>query len=338
MNVSEYIVEKLYQQKVKHIFMIVGGQAMYLNDAVIKQNKIKYVCNHHEQASTMAAECYSRITGGLGVVMVTSAAATTNTFTGLLGAWWDSIPVLILSGNARSNLLTYNRPNLRQLGVQDTRTVDMVKPITKYAVSVMDANHIDYHLEKAIYLAFIGRPGPVWLDIPLDVQATEIDEKKLIKFNKPKEKKVDLRDIVNKTLQHIKKSRNPILIVGSGVRLSGSYDLFHKVINKLKVPVLTSLTAQDMMYETHPYYGGRFGPYGNKKGNDYVNDADCMLVLGDRLYLWQIGYDYKKFGQKAFKIMVDIDREELYKPTLNIDFPILTNVKCFLEEIYRQLS
>lgn len=337
MNASDYIIRKLYLHCVKHIFLIVGGQAMYLNDAVFKQDKIKYICNHHEQASTMAAECYARINGNLGVVMVTSGAASTNTLTGLIGAWWDSIPVMILSGNARSNLLTYKRPKLRQLGVQDTRIVDMVKPITKYAVCVMDAAFIDYHLEKAIYLAFNGRPGPVWLDVPLDIQATEIDEKKLVKFNKPKEKNVDLSKEVKKTLQHVKSSKNPVIIVGSGVRLSGSFDLFHKVINKLKIQVLTSLTAQDMMYEKHPYYGGRFGPYGNKKGNDYTKDTDCMLILGERLYLWQIGYDFEKFGENAYKIMVDIDREELSKPTLKIDFPVLANVKDFLEEMDKQL-
>lgn len=337
MIVSDYIIKTLYKHRVRHIFMIVGGAAMYLNDSVIKQNKIKYICNHHEQASTMAAECYARITGGLAVVMVTSSAGTTNTFTGLLGAWWDSIPILILSGNARSNLLTYHRPKLRQLGVQDTRTVDMVKPITKYAACVMDANKIDYHLEKAVFLAFSGRPGPVWLDIPLDIQATEIDVKKLVRFNRPKEAKADLVIEVKKTLQKIKSSKKPVIIVGSGVRLSGSYDLFHKVIKKLKIPVLTSLTAQDMMYEDHPLYAGRFGPYGNKRGNDYVKDADCLLILGDRLYLWQIGYDFEKFAENAFKIMVDIDPEELNKPTLNIDFPVWANVKDFLLEMNNQL-
>lgn len=337
MNVADYVVKRLGEHNIKHVFLIVGGTTMYLNDAIFRQNKIKYICNHHEQASTMAAEGYARITGGLGVVIATSGAAMTNTITGVLGAWWDSIPLLMISGNARSNLLTYKRPNLRQLGVQDTRIVDIVKPITKYAVCVMDPNDIGYQLEKAIYLALNGRPGPVWLDIPLDVESTEIDEDKLIKFNPPKIEEVDLSKEVSATIEKIKTSKQPIIIVGSGIRASGSYSLFHKVLKKLKVPVLTTLTSQDIMWETHPYYGGRFGMYGTKKGNDLLKQADCMLILGSRLYLWQIGYNFQDFGKDAYKIMVDIDKEELNKPTMNTQLPIHADMKDFLEEMIKQL-
>lgn len=337
MNVADYIIKRLGEHSVRHIFLIVGGTIMYLNDAIFRQKKIQYICNHHEQASTMAAECYARISGGLGVVMVTSAAAMTNTITGLIGAWWDSIPLLIISGNARSTLLTYKRPKLRQLGVQDTRIVDIVKPITKYAVCVDDPNDIGYHLEKAIYLATSGRPGPVWLDIPLDVQSIKIDEAKLRQFEPPKKEVVDLSKEVAKTLEKLKGSKQPVIIVGSGIRASGSYSLFHKVLKKLKIPVLTSLTAQDIMWETHPHYGGRFGPYGTKEGNDLVKAADYMLILGSRLYLWQIGYNYQDFGKNAYKIMVDIDKEELDKPTMNIQLPIHADVKDFLKEMEKKI-
>lgn len=339
MTVSDYIIKTISDSKykVKHLFLIVGGAAMYLNDAVFRQKKIKYICGHHEQALTMAAECYSRITGGLGVVMVTSGAAATNVLTGLLGAWWDSIPVLVISGNAKADMLTYKTPNLRQLGVQDTRIVDIVKPITKYAVCIDDPNYVAYHTEKAIYFATSGRPGPVWLDVPLDVQGAEVDEKKLVKFTWPEEKKPDLRKVVKDTIQKIRTSKKPIILAGSGIRLSGSYDLFQQVVNKLKIPVLTSLTAHDLMWETNPYYGGRFGPYGTFKGNDLVNESDMMLILGERLYLWSIGYDYENFGKKAYKVMVEIDKEELNKKTLKIDYPVLGDVKYFLEEMYKQL-
>lgn len=337
MTVSDYIIKKLADYNIKHIFMIVGGSVMYLNDAVIKQKRIKYICNHHEQASTMAAECYSRITGNIGVVLVTSGAGDTNTITGLIGAWWDSIPLMIISGNARVPLLTYKHPQLRQLGVQDTRIVDMVKPITKHAVCVYDPQEIDYHIEKAYYLAKSGRPGPVWLDIPLDVQAAQIDEKKLVRFTPEKRKKIDLLPVVKKTIQKIKSSKKPAIIVGSGVRLSGSYDLFHKVLNKLKIPVATSLTAHDMMWEDHPYYGGRFGPYGNQQGNNLVDTSDCLLILGDRLYLWQIGYDYENWANNAYKIMVDIDKEELDKLTMRTQLKVHADVKDFLEELDKQL-
>jgi acetolactate synthase-1/2/3 large subunit len=337
MTASEYLISRLKKHGTRHIFMIVGGAAMYLNDAVIKEKSITYICTHHEQAATMAAECYARITGTFGVVVVTSAAASTNTLTGLLGAWWDSIPVLIISGNARRDMLTYTRPKLRQLGVQDTRIVDIVRSITKYAVTVDDPKKIGYHLDKALYLATSGRKGPVWLDIPLDVQGAQVDTKKLVKFIPPKETRRDLRPVVVKTLRHLKSSISPVVIVGSGVRLSGSTEIFHRVIRKLRIPVLTSLTAQDQMYETHPLYGGRFGPYGTQKGNDFVKNADCMLILGDRLYLWQIGYEYQDFGKHAYKIMVDIDKEELRKPTLSIDLPVLADVKQFLTEMDKHL-
>lgn len=337
MRACDYIVKKIVDYGVKHIFMIVGGGAMYLNDAVIKNKKITYICNHHEQASTMAAECYSRITGNIGVVIPTSGAGMTNTLTGLLGAWWDSIPLLIISGNTRSQLLTYKYPKIRQLGVQDTRILDVVKPITKYAVCVYDANTIDYHLEKAYYLAKSGRPGPVWVDIPLDVQATEIDVKKLISFNPPAIKKPDLSSVVKTTILKIRSAKKPAIVVGSGIRLSGSYSLFHKVLNKLKIPVTTSLTAHDIMWETHPYYRGRFGPYGDKRGNDLVNEADCLLILGERLYLWQIGYDYENWAKNAYKIMVDIDKEELNKLTMRTQLRVHADVKDFLQELDKQL-
>lgn len=337
MRGADLLIKKLVEKGVKHVFMIVGGGAMYLNDAVIINKRISYVCNHHEQAATMAAECYSRITGNIGVVIPTSAGGMTNTLTGLIGAWWDSIPLMIISGNARGDYLTYTRPKLRQLWVQDTRIVDIVKPITKYAVCVYDPNELEYHFEKAYYLAKSGRPGPVWLDIPLDVQAVKVDEKKMLRFSIPQIKKPDLKAAVKKTIQKIKASKKAAIVAGSGIRLSGSYKLFHKVLTKLKIPVTTSLTAHDLMWEKNPYYGGRFGPYGDARGNDLVAEADCLLILGERLYVWQIGYDYENWAKQAYKIMVDIDKEELDKSTMRTQFKILADIKDFLTELDKQL-
>ncbi len=337
MRGADLLVKKLVDKGVKHVFMIVGGGAMYLNDAVIINKKIAYICNHHEQAATMAAECYSRITGNIGVVIPTSAGGMTNTLTGLIGAWWDSIPLMIISGNAKTGYLTYDRPNLRQLWVQDTRIVDIVKPITKYAVCVEKPEDIEYEFEKAYYLAKSGRPGPVWLDIPLDMQAVETNGVKMKKFVPAKEVKPDLKDAVKKTITKIKSGKKPAIVVGSGIRLSGSYKLFHKVLNKLKIPVTTSLTSHDLMWETNAYYGGRFGPYGDVRGNDLVAEADCLLILGERLYVWQIGYDYPNWAKQAYKIMVDIDKEELDKPTMRTQLKIHADVKDFLEEMDSQL-
>ena len=344
-KLSDYIAEKLRDDYgVKYIFMIPGGGAMHLNDSFGKTSGLTYIANHHEQASAIAAECYARITNKIGVCNVTTGPGGTNTLTGVIGAWLDSIPMLVISGQIKREVCMYSYPQLklRQLGIQEVNIIDMVKPVTKYAKAVMDPHEIRYELEKAIYIAKSGRPGPVWLDIPLDVQGFKIDSEKLRPFSpKEIEKKPNLKllqDKVEKTIEYLSKAKRPVLIAGFGIRLSESVKLFHDLISKLKIPVVTSLSAHDLMWERHPLYGGRFGLYGTRGGNFAVQNSDVLLILGCRLMLWETGYEYKTFAREAIKIMVDIDKAELDKPTLKIDLPINFGVKSFIEKMQKQLK
>jgi len=344
-KLSDYIAERLRDEYgVRYIFMITGGGAMHLNDSFGKTQGLKYFCNHHEQASAIAAECYARLTNKIGVLNVTTGPGGTNTFTGLIGAWLDSIPMLIISGQIKREVCTYSYPNLklRSIGIQEANIVDMAKPVTKYAKVLMDPNDVRYELEKAIYLAKSGRPGPVWLDIPQDIQSAKIDVGKLKKFD-PKEivTKPDLKLLQKKaaeTVKYLKNAKRPVLVAGFGIRLGGAVDLYHRLINKLKVPVLTSLSSLDLMWETHPLYGGRFGLYGTRGGNFAVQNSDVLLVMGCRMNLWEIGYEYKAFAREAVKIMVDIDKDELKKPTFKPDLPVNFDLKLFLAEMLKQLE
>lgn len=342
-KLSDYIAERLRDKYgVKYIFMITGGGAMHLNDSFGKTAGLTYFCNHHEQASAIAAECYARLTNTIGVLNVTTGPGGTNTFTGLIGAWLDSIPILIISGQIKREVSTYSYPQLklRQIGIQEVNIVDMAKPVTKYAKAVMDPYDIGYELDKAIYLAKSGRPGPVWLDIPQDVQSVKIDVSKLKKFEPQDiEVKPDLKLLkkkVTETLKYLKKAKRPVIIAGFGIRLGNSVLSFYKLVEKLKIPILTSLSSHDLMWESHPQYGGRFGLYGTRGGNFTVQNADVLLVLGCRMNIWEIGYEYKLFARDAVKIMVDIDKEELKKPTFKPDIPVNADVKAFIEEMINQ--
>lgn len=344
-KLSDYIAEKLRDDYgVKYIFMITGGGSMHLNDSFGKTPRLTYICNHHEQATTIAAECYARITNNIGVCNVTTGPGGTNTFTGLIGAWLDSIPMLIISGQIKREWSVYSYPQvkLRQIGIQEINIVDMAKPVTKYAKIVMDPYDIRYELEKAIYIAKSGRPGPVWLDIPLDVQSAKIDVDKLRGFDpKELEERVDmqlLKKQASETIRRLKRAKRPMIVAGFGIRLGNAVDLFYKLANKLKIPIVTSLSAHDLMWEKHPLYGGRFGLYGTRGGNFAVQNSDVLLVLGCRMNIWEIGYEYKTFAREAVKIMVDIDKKELKKPTFKPDIPINTDVKFFLEEMLDQLN
>ncbi|MBI3619772.1 thiamine pyrophosphate-binding protein [Candidatus Roizmanbacteria bacterium] len=343
-KLSDYVAETLKSHGVKYIFMITGGGAMHLNDSFGKTEGLTYFCNHHEQASAIAAECYARLTNNIGVCNVTTGPGGTNTLTGVIGAWLDSIPMLIISGQVKREVSMYSYPNLklRQLGIQEIDTINLVKAVTKYAKAVMDPLEIRYELEKALYIAKSGRPGPVWLDIPLDVQAAMINVKNLRPFNQREvEKKPNLEYLkkqVTEVLNLIKKSKRPVIVGGFGLRLGNSVELFYKLIRKLNIPIVTSLSAHDLMWETHPLYGGRFGLYGTRGGNFAVQNSDLLLVLGCRLTLWETGYEFKTFAREATKIMVDIDKAELNKPTFKPDVPINFDVKLFINETLRQIN
>jgi len=343
-KLSDYIFKYLASYGVRHVFMLTGGGAMHLNDSIGKEKRIQYICNHHEQACAIAAEGYARVSGKIGIVSVTTGPGGTNAVTGILGQWLDSIPALCISGQVRfdTTVASTGLP-LRQLGDQEINIVDIVRPITKYAVMVTDPQSIRFHLEKAIHLATSGRPGPVWLDIPLNVQAAMIDEQSIQGYIPTGDDKIEFDDnkienTVKIVVDKIKAAKRPVILAGAGIRLGGAYDIFQKVVEKLSIPVLTAWDAIDLMHEEHPFYFGRPGTLGQRGANFIFQNADLLLSLGCRLNTRQIGFNFDSVARAAYKIILDIDSNELAKPTIRPDLPIHCDVRPFLEVMNKELN
>lgn len=337
-KVAKYIADFLANNGVEHIFTVTGGGAMHLNDAFGHHEKLTCVYNHHEQASAIAAEGYTRLTGKLAAVCVTSGPGGTNAITGVLGGWLDSIPMFVISGQVkRETTIHATDLPLRQLGDQEFDIVSSVSSMTKYARIVMDPKDIRYHLEKAYYLCLTGRGGPVWLDIPLDVQAAIVETDELAGFEPQtlayhEKPHYDVR-LSEEILKRIKIAKRPVIFAGTGVRLSGGYAQFLELIDKLQLPVVTAWNAHDLLANDHPYYCGRPGTIGTRGGNFVVQNADLLLVLGCRLNIRQISYNYRAFAPNAYKIIVDIDKSELYKPTIKADMPINADLKDVVADL-----
>ena len=337
-KISEYIADFLAQKGVKHIFTVTGGGAMHLNDALGHHKTLQCIYNHHEQASAIAAEGYARLTGNIAGLCVTSGPGGTNAITGVVGGWLDSIPMFVVSGQVkRETTLWATDVPLRQLGDQEYNIVDSVKPMTKYAVMITEPTEIKYHLEKAWFLANNGRKGPVWIDVPLDVQAAIIETDELTGFDtetlEKQENPIYDKSLTTKIIQKLVAAKRPVIFAGSGIRLSGADDLFIKVIDALQIPVVTAWNAHDALWDEHPLYCGRPGTVGTRGGNFIVQNSDLLLVLGCRLNIRQISYNYRDFAPNAYKIIVDIDPNELKKPTIKADLPIWANLKDVLEDL-----
>lgn len=343
MRVAEYVAKALADHGIKHVFMLVGGGAMHLNDAIAKERRIQYICNHHEQACAMAAEGYARTRGSLGAVCVTTGPGGTNALTGVLGQWLDSIPVIYISGQVRRDMTVASTGlPLRQLGDQEADIVSLVKPITKYAVTVNDPLMIRYHLDRAISLACSGRPGPVWLDLPLDVQASLVDEQNLTPYE-PLEGSPDSEEqLVDKQvasiLQRISVAERPVILAGAGIRLAGAEALFQSVVDELGVPVLVAWDAIDILHSSHPLCFGRPSTLGQRAANFIFQNADLLLVIGCRMNTRQIGYSFRSVARAAYKIVVDIDQDELRKQTFTPDLPIRRDAGFFLTRLQRMLA
>ncbi|MCR4312968.1 MAG: thiamine pyrophosphate-binding protein [Candidatus Roizmanbacteria bacterium] len=341
-KISDYVIDYLISLGIKNVFLISGGGCIHLIDSIGKNKKIKFICNHHEQASAIAAEAYSRVTEKISVCLVTTGPGSTNTLTGLIGAWLDSIPVIFISGQVkRETIADYSK--LRQVGDQEINIIDMVKPVTKYAVTVFKEEEISYHLEKAVYLATHGRPGPVWINIPLDIQGAKIQKNLLKHFSlKEIEKTIknqkELRNEVAFVIEKIKKAKRPLLFVGNGVRLAGAKKEILDLISLLKIPVVTGFAGFDIVSSSNKFFAGRPGTIGQRAGNFAVQNSDLLLVLGSRLNVRMIGYNFKSFARGAYKIMVDIDKEEMNKSTLSIDKKIHSDAKDFIDEMIYNLK
>ena len=323
-RVADYVAQALAAHGVRHVFMVTGGAAMHLNDAIGRCRGLEYVCVHHEQAASMAAQGYYRLTNRLAAVNVTAGPGATNAITGVFGAWTDSLGMVVVSGQVKwETLVRSTELPLRQLGDQEVDIVRLVEPITKYAVLVDDASRIRYHLERAIHLARTGRPGPVWLDIPGNVQSATVNPDALEGYT-PEDPMfgTDVRAAAAEIARGLARAERPVLLAGAGVRLAGAAEAFARLADRLGVPVVTGFNAHDLLPTDHPVYIGRQGTIGDRAGNFAVQNADYLVILGCRLNIRQVSYAWQHFARGAVKVMVDVDEAELRKPTLAIDLPV----------------
>lgn len=336
-RLADYVAQTLESRGIKHVFLVTGGGAMHLNDAFGRCKSMRYIACHHEQACTMAAQSYYRLTNQLAAVNVTTGPGGTNAITGVYGAWVDSLGMIVVSGQVKWETLARSTGlPLRQLGDQEVDITKLVETITKYAVMVTDPKTIRYHLERALYLATAGRPGPVWLDIPMNVQGAMIETDDLVGYEESEDASAPSTDVAaaaDDVIRRLLAAKRPVIVPGTGVRLARAHDDFMALIDKLGIPVVTAFNAHDLLAEDHPLYCGRPGTVGDRPGNFAVQNADFVLVLGCRLNIRQVSYNWGSFARAAFRAMVDIDAAELNKPTLAIDLKIHADARDFIRAL-----
>lgn len=329
LRVADYIARFLIEKGCNQVFSVVGGGAMYLNDAFGNTDGLNCMYTHHEQAAAIAAEGYARIKGTPACVCVTTGPGGTNALTGVLCAYQDNIPMIIISGQVRyATTVGSTGLNLRQFGEQEYTIIPSVKPMTKFAEMVTDANDIKYYLEKAYHIATTGRRGPCWLDIPLDVQGAIIDTDQLRNYKNSGEKK-EIQNI-NQIKKALEEAKRPVILAGSAIRSSGSLELFRKLTAIWGVPVISATSIVDIFAPNEDNYYGTFGVFGGRVGNFIVQNADTIISMGCRLSFKQIGFNYGNFAPKAKKIVIDVDINELQKDTTEIDIPICADLFDFL--------
>ena len=341
MNVADFIFNFLAEKGSDVAFMVSGGQAMYLVDALCRRKSFTTISTHHEQCAGMAAEAYGRITGRPAVALVTAGPGAANVINGVIGGWADSSPMFIISGQSAFPYVQYQqKTGIRQHGIQGINIQPVVGNVTKYFVTVDDPTKILYHMQKAYHLATSGRTGPVWIDVPLDVQNMEVPTGLLEEFRSPigpTDRKL-LKQQVASIYELLAITERPIFIVGQGVRIAGAVDDLHMLLSRLRVPVLTSRLGIDIIESDNELYVGRPGNYGERSANFAVQNADAIVSVGCRLATALVGHDAKNFGKHAKKIVVDIDVKELEKPSVPIDLKIHADAKLFLAEMVHQLN
>jgi len=366
-KLSKYIAKKLVELGINRGFSVTGGGAMHLNNGLGHQDGLTMTYNHHEQACAMAAEAYARINNQIAVVCVTTGPGGTNAITGVLGGWLDSIPMFILSGQVRYDWTArYSNVGIRAMGDQEFDICKSIECMTKYSEMVIEPMRIRYLIEKCMYLAMNGRPGPVWLDIPLDVQGAYIEEDELIGFDKEnyeagkdgwavespyktdidEKTKLNLKDIVEpvpdevlkEIIEKIKSAKRPVFNAGNGIRIGNAHKEFLELIELLNIPVVVGWNSEDCLWVDHPLYAGRPGNFGDRPGNFTVQNSDLVLSVGSRLSLRQVGFNCKGWAREAFTIVNDIDKEELKKPTVHIDIPVHADCKVFMRQLIDMLK
>lgn len=368
-KVSDYVAEKLVEAGISQVFTVTGGGAMHLNDALGHQEGLHCLYNHHEQACAIAAESYARIHNQIAAVCVTTGPGGTNVITGVVGGWLDSIPMLILSGQVRYDTTArWSGLGIRAMGDQEFDICKAVSCMTKYCEMVIDPLRIRFCLEKALYLAKSGRPGPCWLDIPLNVQGAFVESEELIGFDeadyeaggtgwkasslsheigedqagqgevRPERAPGVSLETVKAIAEKIQHSRRPVLNVGNGVRIAGAHQVLMQVISRLGIPVVTGWNSQDAIYDEHPLYTGRAGGMGDRPGNFAVQNSDLVFSVGSRLSIRQVGYNYQTWAREAYVIVNDVDAEELKKPSIHADMRVHADAKDLLETLNEYLE
>ena len=341
-RLADYVADFLAAHGVSDVFSVVGGGAMHLNDALGHHDKLHVTYNHHEQACAIAAEAYARLENRIAAVCVTTGPGGTNALTGVVGGWLDSIPMFIISGQVRYDTtaryaLAYTGTPLRAMGDQEYDIVKSVEPMTKYAVMIEDPTRIRYCLEKAWHLATTGRPGPVWIDIPVNYKGGYIETDALEGYD-PAEDDALLPppvgdDVIAAVLEKIRHAKRPVFHAGYGIRLSGGYKAFREALEKLNIPIVTYWNAVDLIEDEHPLYCGRAGNMGDRPGNWAIQNADLILAVGTRISIRQVGYNWKTWARAAEVIMVDVDQAEMKKPTLHVEMPVWADAKDFLTRL-----
>lgn len=358
MRLADYVAQRCVDAGATKVFLVTGGGAMHLNDAFGRHTSLTPVCFHHEQAAAMAAESYFRTSNEPVILNVTTGPGGINALNGIFGAYVDSQAMFVISGQVKNETYykNYNIP-LRQLGDQEVDIVSMAKPVVKYAITVYDPKQIREILDKALFLATYGRPGPIWIDIPIDVSSVKINPNDLkywngninelandpaVTENTQQEllelKQLNYDDQVDQIISRLTNSKRPVIYAGSGIRLSDQYKNFLQLVEKLGVPTVTGWNAHDVLPFDNPCYAGKPGTVGDRPGNFTVQNSDLIIILGCRLNIRQVSYNWKNFANKAYKIMVDIDKAELDKPTLNIDQKIHADLRWFIPQFLNKLK
>jgi len=340
-KVSDYIAEYLVEKGMRAVFTVVGGGAMHLNDSLGHHPGLKCTYNHHEQASAMAAEAYYRVYNEPAICCVTSGPGAINALNGVVGAYQDSIPMIVLSGQTKTTLMTRNSGlSLRTLGNQEYDIVPTLQNATKYAVTVMKPEDIRYELDKAYHIALDERPGPCWLEIPVDIQGSYVDDDELIEYTEGEGSdastdvdETTLDNAIDTLLDKLATAQRPVIYAGNGIRISGGTDALHEMINTLRIPVVTGWVSIDLMETDHELYVGRAGIMGDRPGNFAVQNSDLVIAIGNRLSIYQVGYNIDSWARGAYVACVDIDPLELRKPTVRIDLPICADAKRFMQKL-----
>ena len=368
-KISNYIAARLVEAGICQAFMVTGGGAMHLNDALGHQEGLHCIYNHHEQASAMAAESYARIHNRIAALCVTTGPGGTNAITGVVGGWLDSIPMLVLSGQVRYDTTArFSGVGIRAMGDQEFDICKAIDCMTKYSEMVIDPMRIRYCLEKALYLAKSGRPGPCWLDIPLNVQGAFVESEELAGFDARDYEaggdgwaggdtshrisqdvagqgehrqvlpgRVEL-SVARTIIDKVRNAKRPVINAGNGIRIAGAHPVFMEVAEKLGIPVITGWDSEDCIYDSHPLYVGRAGNMGDRPGNFAIQNSDLVLSIGSRLSIRQVGYNYKTWARQAYVIVNDIDEEELKKPSVHSDMRVHADARDLLEQLNRALD